>query len=346
MFCKKKDCLRAAALCVLGFCAASPLCYSQIYVGVNLQKNFMINTINLGEDAYWNRKIKEFYADSLKSIYEQYSNNPSGDKKWFLLGLPSDFFDVLLQCAPSVLYDRSSDNHEMSATIGSYFFRREAFLVAAEVGFGSSSLKIEQKSQIRLFSGDAPTEMQTAPVSPDGTITLSESFSILKTLTQSLFFGGNISLNQSLFLKNCFTADMLFRFGVIVKDRWYVFLILGATANKSKIEMKDENIDADDLILYYCTNQWMEEWGFWKPERLVPKDDFNTQLLTFAEEKTNIGAVGGVGAEFFVSHKISFRAQCAYAYHPCVTIASADGLASIRHFARGLRISGSFIWRF
>ncbi|MDR0632874.1 MAG: hypothetical protein LBF84_01920 [Holosporales bacterium] len=321
-------------------------CSPQIYVGVNFQKNLTTNTINLGEEAYWNCKIKEFYSDALAEIYNQYAQNPTGDKKWFLIGLPSDFFNVLLQCAPSNLYDKTNDDHQVSIVIGSYFFRHEAFLAAAEISLGVSSFKVEQKVQIHLFDGDAPQEMRTTPAQ-DGTITLHEKFSILKTLTQSLFFGGNILLNQYILLKNNFSADVHFRVGRIVKDRLYVFSILGATINKSHVEVIDDNIETDGLTLYYCTNQWASDTSaLWKPETLAPKDDLNTQKLAFIGEKTSVGVVAGIGVEFFVSHKITIRTQCAYAYYPSYTILSTNGFANIRHWAKGIKVNFSLLWRF
>jgi hypothetical protein len=333
------------------FLLSTPMGYPRFYIGVQFQKSFVRNTINMGESKYWNSCIKEAYANDLLNIYKKYSSVAPNDpnqfsKTVFLFGTPDNFFNVLLQNATSLIYDKKNDASQGAIAIGAFLFRKENFLVAAEFSLGRSFAKTKEQLKLNLFKGDVPLEMQNTPLNEDGIIPLSDRFSVVKTLTQSVFFGGSIDLEEDLSLQNYLAAEVNFRFGQIIKDRIYLFAIFGVDWNQIYFYIKDKNIVTETVNMYCCIDQWIGTESKWRFDSLSPNPEFNTMLLTFDKTKANIGVTCGVGAEFFISRKISCRTQCVYSYFPGVRVPSQDGLASIKYFSKGFKINCGLFWRF
>ncbi|MDR3285646.1 MAG: hypothetical protein LBS83_03115 [Holosporales bacterium] len=315
----------------------------QIYVGFLTQRNFTFNTINQGKAEYWNNTIKDAYKDSLEQIYigqqKVQIESPNWAAKWFYLGLPKDYFNLLLQNLTSKVYCENNSYFQYTFTIGAYIFRKDDLLIATEVFLGKSSLDISKNITVKLFKGDIPNEIETGA---GGT----ESNFFANNLIQKIYFSGDLDLLSNVSFNKNISLGINFRFGKILKDRVYIFTVLGLEGNKLKIIFEDKDLINKEVKMFYNINTSYGENPKWESVIVQPAYDLKTKMLSFSKEKFSLGVSAGLGAEFFVSRKISLRAQCSYIYYPDITFRSPDRAADVKYFAKDIQLSAGIFWRF
>jgi opacity protein-like surface antigen len=324
-----------------------------MYVGFLAQKNFSTSSINMDEDAYWVNAIKSAYNDDLDRMdRDQYQAQLAAQGQvWYFLGFPKDYFNLLLINAPSKLYDRQEDDYQSKIVLGAYLFRFDSVLIASEICIGASSLKLSDNVTVNLFKGDVPQkmleEMEKTNGSGDYLLFESTKYSAIKAESaQQMYWDGTIDLRQRVAFEKGMTYGINFRVGSIVKNRAYAFVIIGAEVDCIKVNSADVGVDNSGLQLIYCTDSYQGPNSNWKVESLATSRDLKENLLEFNESKHTIGVVCGLGAEFFVSRKISVRAQAQYVYHSDTKFTSTDGAGNLKFSSAGLQINGGIFWRF
>ena len=314
----------------------------QIYCGISCERNIIKNQIDLGENNYWGRTIKDYYNQNLQDFYNSNPTLDGGAGSAFLLGTPESYFDVLLQNSESNLLNENINFFKPEITIGAYLFRKNNIMICSELFFGYQLCDSSFQKEISLFKGDVPEEVKTSyPNVPD-------KYSTTKTLTQQIFYSGEIDLLENINVKNQLSFGMNIRLGTIVKDRAYIYSLVGAQIDNVKIYVNDEKISTSQIEIYYCKDSNMPtDKSEWEKNTFDDGDGLKNSLLKYDELKNRYSFLIGGGCELFITKKISLRLQCTYSFFTDVKINSNDGgQANLKLSSNGPQFSSGVFFRF
>jgi hypothetical protein len=332
-----------------------PSCPVSVYIGASTRGCFISHYVS-GVSHYWTHMIGQAYKQDLQTRYEL--ERAKEKLVNILFGFPSDYFDALLFQTPSKISSDWLYFPRFSFSLGAFIFRQGDVLIALECSVGKSSYSWRKKNEIILFHGDVPEELaQALGNTKDGVeASLFSSAGYMKykynalasQITQNIFFGGDITLQQNMEIKEGYCTDIALLFGSIVRNRLFVFATLGLEINREKINIQDVKIETGEIKIFINRNVGSYEssakWIRWP---VVPSYDLFKYPLNISQNKNIYGMALGVGTDFFISRKLFARVKVGFAYYPEAKFLTIDNVnIAIKHAQKNIQCSAGIFWRF
>lgn len=321
-------------------CAAPRI---EFYAGVSAQFGIIHDSVSWGEEGYWQNKVFATYEEHLNSLYDPEKNKDV--KLWRTYSPLSTQFQLCQQGLPAEIYKDHDRAEQAMLTLGAFVYRHESVLIAAECYGGYSSYSITKEMTHALFKGDVLPQLVGLPLGKNK----------LEGMQLSAYGGagihysyleGDIRMSQRLKITRDYSFGGLLRLGPVVKQRLFVFFCAGAERDRQQIDLVDHDPVGEDAIYgLFCLDEYQQTKPEWQKEKIIAKTPLSESLSKISERVWNTGIVGGLGAEVFVTKRLSVRCQATYVYFPDHIVSSNMG-GTINYTPHYWQTNVGIFWRF
>jgi hypothetical protein len=279
-----------------------------------------------------------------------------------LVGTPYELFLLLLNDNSAEFYKNSTSSPSFSGTVGLFVYRHELVLLALEIYAGRTLFKETLPSKTTVVSSHVPSilkqKKQTKERETDDHYVISLSSSIAEdkealgvlnpqgnSLVPYSYLDGKIEVDNTVNITHGFSTGIIFRIGSIIKDRFYAFAILGAELNNISIKTSHQDKEFPQFSLYTCLPTYVSASSMKFYVYKIDPHTTETHSIYFDKNKLICGIVGGGGMEFFVTRKVSLRADITYTYCADMRISSSNKLAELLYSSRRWKFGCGIYYR-
>jgi hypothetical protein len=344
----------------------------QIYIGGIVDWQSKYEKLIFG-DGYWRGSLTANYGPALRGILSEaaISHTLLGVSYPTLFqGTPLDFFKILLMEQSADIFKERRVRSGGYFSVGAFIYRHSSILLATEFRVGTKFSDINQKNETILIESIAPTPLKKYydANQPKGDIIAianaitsanngqatniqtffqdNPSLAIPNTKNPTLYFDANIATTNTLKLTHRFQSEFNIRIGSIIKDRLFLFLLLGAEANNFSINLGSSPKSENPVVLYVATLKGDANASSYYYFTIAPKTNLNDYAMRFKARKFSYGATGGIGAEIFISKHLSFRPEVTFTYSSDVSFPSTCGKTKVLYSGSHFRASLGVFYRF
>ncbi|GHS92112.1 hypothetical protein AGMMS49949_03630 [Alphaproteobacteria bacterium] len=297
----------------------------QFYGGLGIHRGSSHHKVNFKND-YWNKKFCEIYEEPFKKIKKDFVVNKKVqgiEIKPFTIshGSPLELFERLLDDQSSELMKQNIATPQFEGTLGIFCFRNKAVLLAVEMVAGRASGEVLNKGEMTIFKAEPPKSLLDAKdKGTDSGKTAEVDLNPFRNMEFPLIhLNGLFTLTQETKVKRSFYYKIQARIGTVIKDRVYVFALVGAETNKLDLFHESSPKTIFDIILFFCSEQdpYKDTHGFnymTIPLQKELKENLQKTKRICKKNRFNAGVVGGAGLEFFVTRRFSLRSDFSYTY--------------------------------
>lgn len=331
-------------------------------------------------------KLSQGFSNQIKELNDpeqQTSKDFNGSIPAIMDGMPKDLF--LEKIKSGKIFDDNPFGKGFSITAGNFCFRDKSLLCAIELSSSFTYSNLKNFKRTCIFSSPLPFKFEEnfngqnddgitwydcqesdKKTSPDFVGMFDGRAAVLvgdlestkrlspKNNTQApltYWYGPLLEIISTLELKEKFSIKFLFRAGTLLKDRFYLYALLGGRLSRFSFQFK-QILDKNFPLMYYC---YIKEFPRSNNENLTflfrsitPNKKFtpeNTQLIC-NRSATQLGFVGGIGGEFFINKHLSTRLDFTMSVGPDTLINTEKSSTQLRYSELRGKLSLGVFWRF